>query len=154
MSTVNPSTAEQRRTLGWGARFDLIAPGLDIGCDLVLRADGTDLDLVSGVDLLAQDLRLALTTALGSSVFDTSFGFDGINAIATETDARLTRERVRIAVIRVLQREPRVRRVVDVAFVAPSTELSGETRVLEVRAVFEVAGGERLSLDIGKVPLT
>ncbi len=145
------ATTDLRRQLGWGVRLDPIAPGLDVGADLALTPDGNDLAITYGVDLLVQDLRLALTTLLGSSIFDTGYGFDGVNVLAVETDRRLSRERLRVAVIRVLQREPRIKRITAV-----SIEESSEPgdRTLVISASFEVHGGAALRFDIGKVPLT
>src|SRR5687768_4441507 len=73
----------------------------DLGRDLRLAAgpNGRDLARVRGLDNLAQSLAIALTTLLGSDLFNTEFGFDGLNALVEETSPLLTRERVRVAVI-------------------------------------------------------
>src|SRR6266542_4789440 len=118
------------RVLGWAPACDPLAqPGgagdgplrvltgqSDLGRDLRLVAgpNGRDLARVGGLDNLAQSLAIALTTLLGSDLFNTEFGFDGLNALVEETSPILTRERVRVAVIQVLRRDPRVRQIVDV----------------------------------------
>src|SRR5215472_19064300 len=100
----------RERALGVGPAFSLIAPGVDLGRDIAFTDQGTGLDLalVKGFDNLTQSLSVALTTRLGDDVFNTTFGFDGINAIAEETSPAMQRERIRISVIVVLKKDPRV----------------------------------------------
>ena len=69
---------------------------------------------MDGVDNLAQALAIALTTPLGGDVFNIDFGFDGLNAMTEESPPVLVQERIRIAVISLLQKDPRVGRIVDV----------------------------------------
>ena len=146
----------RRRVLGWGALAAEVFPGADLGRDLVLARNAAgrlDLALVEGMDNLAQSLTVALTTRLGDDVFNVDFGFDGLNALVEETNPILVRERVRIAVIRTLKRDPRVGRIVDV-------KLAGEgqleplpaagARTLNVRVVFETLTGETLTVDLAK----
>jgi phage baseplate assembly protein W len=130
------------RLLGWSVACPPISPGLDVGRDLVLA--GGDLARVESIDALGQSLALALTTALGSDVFNTAFGFDGVNALSDEPDARLARERVRISVIKVLQAEPRVRQIVDV-------DLDDASRALNVRVAFETVSLDQATIDLGSV---
>src|SRR5689334_4444568 len=101
----------RQRLLGRGMACSPVS-GADLGRDLTLVSGprGVDLARVSGIDNLGQSLQIALTTLLGSDVFNTDFGFDGLNALATETDPILVRERLRISVVQVLRRDPRVRR--------------------------------------------
>lgn len=113
-----------KRILKEGIETTPIFPGKDIQRDIVLSQsdNGLDFAMVSGFDNLAQVLETALTTRLGDDIFNINFGFDGINAIAEETNAILQKERIRIAVIRVLEKESRVRRILDV-------QLSGDDRM-------------------------
>jgi phage baseplate assembly protein W len=118
--------------------------------DLVVGPHGLDLARVSGMDNLGQSLRVALTTLLGSDLFNTSFGFDGLNALASETDPILLRERLRIAIIQVLRKEPRVRRIVDVKIGDDRLEAPvAGSRELDVRVRFETVTGEQGSADLG-----
>jgi hypothetical protein len=98
----------RRRLLGRG--LSLVKVG-DLGRDLTLTADGKDLALVDGVANLAQSLSVAVLTPLGSDVFDTAHGFDGLNALADETTPLLQRERVRVSMVQLLRRDARVGRV-------------------------------------------
>lgn len=150
----DPLTTQRERALGWSLAFEPIAPGIDLGRDLRLVAgvNGLDLARVSSLDNLSQSLSVALTTLLGDDVFNRAFGFDGLNALVEETDPVLARERVRIAVIRVLRQDNRIRRIVDV-------NLSGDgrlapppagSRVLDVRVVFETVTGEQAAVNLGR----
>ena len=151
--------ARQDRLLGWGLAFEPTFPGLDVARDLAFAdgPGGRDLALVRGLDNLAQSLAVALTTLQGSNVFDTEFGFDGLNALAEPTEPVLVRERVRIGVIKVLNRDPRIRRIVDV-------DLDGDrldpgagaalraSRTLEVQVQFETITQEQASVRVGELP--
>ncbi|MEK8105534.1 hypothetical protein NKG94_11035 [Micromonospora sp. M12] len=55
---------------------------------------------------MAQSLAVALTTLRGSNVFDATFGFDGLNALAEQIEPNLIREQVRIGIITLLDRDP------------------------------------------------
>lgn len=145
----------RRRLLGWSAACEPIMPGVDLGRDLVLSGgNGTPLDLarVESIDCLAQSLTIALTTALGSDVFNTSFGFDGVNALADETEPVLMRERVRVSVVQVLRKEPRVRQILDVDVAGERLQppRSGSRR-LDVTVTFETVSLDRPTMQLGRV---
>jgi phage baseplate assembly protein W len=141
----------RRRLLGEGLACTPIS-SFDVGRDLELVSgpDGLDLARVSGIDNLGQAIRIALTTLRGSDVFNTEFGFDGLNALATETDPILLRERVRIAVIQVLRRDARVRRIVDVKLGEGQLEAPAPgSRVLDVEVAFETVTGDQSTVNLG-----
>jgi phage baseplate assembly protein W len=145
----------RRRLLGWSLACPETEPGADLGRDLALatNADGKiDLALVESMDNLAQSLTVALTTALGSDVFNTRFGFDGINVLADEPDPLLARERVRISVVQLLQKDPRVRRIVDVSLTGAGIEpVSPGSRTLDVQVSFETVSLDQPTLTLGSV---
>ena len=152
----NPSQQTEllrTRLLGRGLRAEEITPGFDHGRDLALAngPNGRDLSFVSGMDNLGQDLKIALTTPLGGDVFNTGFGFDGLNALAEETAPVLMRERVRVAVIKLLTRDPRVRRILDVDLGSASPSAPVLARTLEVEVAFETATGEKLNFRLGEL---
>jgi phage baseplate assembly protein W len=141
----------RRRLLGQGlACTPTPTSGLGRDLELISGPQGVDLVRVVGIDNLGQALAIALTTLLGSDVFNTEFGFDGLNAVATESDPILLRERVRIAVIQVLRRDPRVRRVVDVKLgEGPLEAGTPGSRELEVKVLFETVTGDQSTVDLG-----
>ena len=143
--------ALRRQLLGWSVACPLIEPG-DIGRDIALAADPAtglvDLARVEQVDALGQSLSLALTTALGSDVFDTQFGFDGIRAIAEEISPAIARERIRIAVVQVLRRDPRVRRIDDVEL---GDDFAPGRGILNVSVAFQTAAGDDARATLGEV---
>ncbi|HEX6683621.1 MAG TPA: hypothetical protein VF062_12540 [Candidatus Limnocylindrales bacterium] len=143
----------RRRILGWGVQCEPIYPGVDLGRDITLRhgPEGVDLAVVEGIDCLAQDLAHALTTLLGSDVLNTTFGFDGLSALAQETTPILVQERIRVAVVAVLGRDPRVRRIVDVKFEDSRLEAPVPgSRELGVRVAFETMTDDRVTIDLGR----
>ena len=148
----------RKRLLGWSLAFREVAPGVDLGRDLVLtdESSSSELERVEGSDNLAQSLQVALTSALGSDVLNVGFGFDGLNALAEETDPALARERVRVAVVNTLRRDPRVLRIIDLQLADDSDEpgAAGSVdswRTVNVRVAFETVGGERASVSVGGV---
>jgi phage baseplate assembly protein W len=141
----------RRRLLGRGLRC---APIGDLARDLVLsRAAGgrLDFDFVAGVENLAQSLAVALTTPLGGDVFNAQFGFDGLNALAEQTSPILQRERIRVSIVALLRKDPRVSRIVDVRLADQRLEQpsTGARRQLEVRVAFEAVSGDQLTVNSG-----
>ena len=146
----------RRRLLGRGLAVMPVHGGLDLGRDLVLAAQGDpparDFVTVAGIDNLAQALTIALTTPLTGDVFNVDFGFDGLNALAEETSPVMVQERIRIAVVTLLKKDPRVRRIVDVQLQDGRLLSPGaNTRELEVRVVFETITADTTSVELGKV---
>jgi hypothetical protein len=151
----------QRRLLGWGVACQPIYPGVDLGRDISLA--GGDLATVSGFVNLSQDLAVALTSALGADPFNTGFGFDGVNALAEESNPLLVRERIRVSIIKLLKNDPRVRRILDVKLLdgrldplasnSPSGLDTATQRSLNVRVAFETVTGDQSSLDLGGVKI-
>src|SRR5215217_4431641 len=146
---------QRRRLLGFSLRCAPTLAASDHGRDLVLArsGDGTtrDFALIEGMDNLGQALAVALTTPLGGDVFNIDFGFDGVNAISEETVPIMVQERIRVAVITLLQRDPRVRRIVDVQLQDGRLTRPANMRALEIKVVFETVTGDTTTLDVGKV---
>lgn len=146
--------ALRKRLLGWGLECELVAD-YDIGRDLrLVRNESGKLDFatIEGIDNLGQALCVAVTTALGADPFNVSFGFDGVNAISTETNPFMQRERVRIGLVTLLRKEPRVRRIVDIQLQDERlTQPIAGARTVDVRVVFETITADQTALDLGEV---
>lgn len=158
----------RRRILGWGLACNPIYPSLDIGRDLEMTvgANGRDFVRVEAMDNLGQSLEIALTTLFGSDIFNTQFGFDGLNALVEETNPILMRERVRISIIQLLRKDYRIRQIVDLKLLDArlnSPESSADNslsleeklerwRSLDVKIVFETISGEEFSINLGVNP--
>jgi hypothetical protein len=146
----------RRRLLGFSLLCEPTEGPHDLARDLVLgpSGDGSTRDFVrvEGVANLGQALTVALTTPLRGDVFNIDFGFDGLNALAEETVPIMVQERIRVAVITLLHKDPRVRRIVDVKLQDGRLSNPGaNSRVLDVRVVFETVTGDTQTLDLGKV---
>ncbi len=146
----------QQRLLGWGLVCDPTLPGGDLGRDLRLEVgpNGRDFARVSAMDNLGQNLTIALTTRLGDDIFNSKFGFDGLNAIAEGTETILVRERIRISIIQVLRRDPRIRRILDVKLNDGRLESApAGSRELDVSVAFETVTGDQNTISLGKAGL-
>lgn len=155
----------RERLLGWGVALKPVFPGMDMGRDIVFTssARGRDLAVVRSMDNLSQDLEVALTTLLADDPFNTRFGFDGLNALAHETNPVLQRERVRMSVIGTLKQDPRVDRILDVKLAGG--QLGDDTvdeaervrlkhsRTLKVEVGFQTVSGDRAVIQLGEVPI-
>jgi phage baseplate assembly protein W len=155
MATSNSTDAARLRlVLGWDIQSVATAPGVDLGRDVKfgLSASGRDLQVVAGAENLGQQLTTALTTSLGADPFDTRFGFDGLRALVEELTPLMQRERIRVAIIQTVARDPRVRRIVDVRF--DQTEgsevlgFSAGSRDLSVRVEFETVTGASAAVNV------
>ncbi len=156
MDPEREQTILRRKLLGFGLLCAPTQGALDLGRDLVLAPGGDgstrDFALVEGMDNLGQALTVALTTPLTGDVFNVDFGFDGLNALAEETVPIMVQERIRIAVITLLQKDPRVRRIVDVQLQdGRLTNPGANIRELDVKVVFEAVTRDTTTLDLGKV---
>lgn len=162
--TERERQAAQRRYLGWGLAFEPTMAGVDLARDIVFDdgPNGRALALVEGTGNVAQSLAVALTTLRGSNVFDATFGFDGLNALAEQIEPNLIREQVRIGIITLLDRDPRVRKIVDVnlddgrlgagrADDAAAAALRS-SRTLQVQVQFETITDDRLSVHLEELP--
>lgn len=125
MSEPLPASTQDvaRQVLGWGLAMEEIAPGQALGFDLAWRSgpQGSDLRLVEGAENLAQDLAVALLTPLGSDLFNIRFGFNGLEALTRPLEPAAAREFLRLAVVRTVGTDPRIRQVLGVTLepVAP-----------------------------------
>jgi hypothetical protein len=129
----------RRRLLGVGLRADPV-DRRDLARDVSLRrtSGGVDLDIVDGLEALAQDLAVGLTTLRGSDPFNVRFGFLGLGPLAEQTSPAITREALRSAVAQVVGADARVRRITELAATTPTTRV----RNLSVRVAFETVSGD------------
>ena len=144
MTPADQQIASQRSLFGFDIATEQTLPGGDIGRDVVFT-DG-DFATAAGIDNLSQALTLALTTRLGDNVFNATYGFDGINALADETDPVLQRERIRISVISLLQRDQRVRQITDVVL---DGDVLSSSRTLDVSVSFVTTASTQASVSLG-----
>ena len=151
MAAANSADLLRNQLLGRGLALAVFP---DNGRDLRIvdsASGGTELAFVAGIDNLAQALAVAVTTPLGGDVFNLQFGFDGLNALAEPGSPLVVRERVRVAIVNLLRRDPRVSRVVDVRLLDARLDAPqpSPSRRLEVRVVFETVTADRLALTAG-----
>lgn len=173
MTGIDPTREAElarNRLLGWSLECEAIEPGVLLGRDIVIEAgpNGLDFARVQGVGALTQALTLALTTLRGDDIFNVTFGFDGLNAMVDGTDPILTRESIRVAVVQVLGREPRVGRILDVKLIDGRLQLTAEGTLLDtsteeerldarrnrevnVGVAFETISGEQTKLNLTTV---
>lgn len=163
--------AQERRILNWGPRIDPIHDGALQYGDIALAdtGGGRDLVLTEGVDNLHQQIGAAIVTALGADPMNVGYGFAGYAAIAEETNPMMRREKLRFAVLAVLNADPRVKQVLRVligaeieAFragtsapadpgAASGTPDIGSWGTTRIEAQFTIPGGETVRLAVGPV---
>jgi hypothetical protein len=145
-------TVRRRRLLGVGVRAGLV-DGSDLARDVGLRSTpgGVDLDIVEGLEALAQDLAVGLTSLRGSDPFNARFGFLGLGPLAEQTSPAIAREALRSAVAQLVAADPRVRRITQLTASTPSVG----SRTLDVTVSFEAisdAGGSLTVAGLGPRP--
>lgn len=146
--------ASPARILGKGLMLEATEPSQDIGLDIAFDRGpaARGLRVVAGDDALTQDLRVALCTGLGVDPLNRNFGSDAFKAMADETDPLMLRERIRVAIIRVLKADSRVRRVVEVRVGGESRPFQGASQgrgtALDVLAIYETVLREVASISI------
>jgi hypothetical protein len=84
------------------------------GGDLAF-ADG-DLALVSGRDNLLQALQVMIETPFGADIFNVNYGFDALGALGQPQSVRMTRDLVRLQIVKSLDLDDRVREIKEVVF--------------------------------------
>jgi phage baseplate assembly protein W len=171
MARTALTPAQERRILNWGpAIAPIFESALQYG-DIVFgpSAGGRDLVLAEGVDNLRQQITSAIVTALGADPMNVGYGFGGYAAIADESHPMMRREKLRFAVLSVLQADPRVKQVLrvligseieafrtgtpataDPAAAAGSPDIAG-WGTTRIEAQFTIAGGETVRLAVGPV---
>lgn len=138
----------EKRSLGWGLAVEPVAESDYTRVDIAFSRDGAAaLKRIDGQQALRQDLTLAFCTGRGTDPLNVDFGFDGPRLVAEEDDRALLRERLRAAAAVVCDRDPRIRKVLDVQLRAVSAEAvvaekNGPLRVLEITVRFETALGK------------
>jgi hypothetical protein len=162
---------QERRSLQWGPAIVPIFESAQQYGDIALGPSpgGRDLVLAEGVGNLHQQLTAAIVTALGTDPMNVGYGFGGYAAIADETNPIMRREKLRFAVLSVLQADPRVKQVLRV-LIGPEIEAyrSGESAgagaadaaatpdaagwgTTRIEAQFTIPGGETVRLAVGPV---
>ena len=144
-----------RALLGWGMKTTSTVGGLAQAQDITFQ-DG-DLALLSGLEMIEQDLSAAFTTSMGADPLNTNFGFDGFAVIAEESDKFILRERLRISVINLLRRGPRIGKI-DQVMIGQERQDAGiraepdPTGTLGIHAIFRLEGrSERINIKIGSI---
>jgi hypothetical protein len=155
------SEREARRLIGWGPVTESIAGKVEQTQDIVWR--NGDLVIDGGLPTLEQDLAAAFVTGLGRDPLNPGFGFDGFDVISREPDRFILRERLRVAVVNLLKRDPRVDRVDQVLIgrdeikaarpdEAAAKKDEPEIGLLQIEVAFVLRGsGEQVRFNVGSV---
>lgn len=136
------------RYFGRGLRLTQVAPD-SLGVDIAWEdgPSGRRLAMVAGGDNLGQDLRVALLTVTGSDPFNVAFGFDGLRVLSEGLAPPMVEEMLRLAVLKTVALDPRIRRVLDVRM----AETEPGSRRWKVEVELQTVLGEVLNLVLGTV---
>lgn len=154
---MTQTNQQQLRAFGKGIGLKPIDPHGDIGVDLDFARpseDGAprDLKMITGLDVLLQDLSVALTSGLGTDPLNMTFGSSAYQALADHSDPFLRREAVKVAVVRVLKADPRVRRILEVR-ISDDPAASGQRQTeMNLTVVFDTILDERATIDVEGIP--
>ncbi|MEJ8560059.1 hypothetical protein QTO30_01575 [Yoonia sp. GPGPB17] len=148
---------QRRRAFGRGIGLKPIDPEGDIGLDLdfsgpVAEGAPRDLRMIEGIDVLLQDLSVALTTGLGTDPLNTTFGSGAFQALADQSDPFMRREAVKVAVVSVLKADPRVRRILEVQVDDDPAAPGQRQTELNLKVMFDTILDERATLDVEGIP--
>jgi len=121
-----------------------------------------DAVLVSGIDNLRQQLTTAIATAYRSDPLNLDHGFDGLRVMSEEREPTMLQQRLRFAVLAVLQRDPRIVKVLRILVgdeIEPAPASRGQYSepgegygTAKVHARFVIRSGETLDLALGPIP--
>ncbi len=87
--------------------------------DLVFQynADGLrELQMITGIENLAQGLRITVETPLGSDIFNQLFGFDLYSILRGGYNLAMTKQLIRLHVVKTISGDDRVLRIEELAF--------------------------------------
>jgi len=159
------SEDEERKLMKWGLEIEAMYDGAHQYGDILLSdgPGGRDVQLKSGVPNLGQQLTSAIATALGTDPLNLSYGFAGLQALSEETSPLMRREKLRFALVEVLQADPRVRQITRIligeeiavfytgnaggtSISASATTPGSDQRALKVEAQFTIHSGENVTL--------
>lgn len=135
-------TPEQERQ-AFGASF-----ALEDG-DLVFEevAGARRLREVAGRENLLQALELRVLTPYGSDIFNVLYGLDYAQIFGSAEGARMTRELIKLNLVRTLATDARVSEVRDVVF--GEDEASRLRRRWRVEVQLETSGADEIALQLG-----
>jgi hypothetical protein len=81
-----------------------------------LQLVGGDLATVAGQDNFLQAMQVMIETPLGTDIFNVSYGFDLAGIISQPQGLRLTKELIRLNIVKSLSRDDRIREISEVVF--------------------------------------
>ena len=138
----------EARFFGRGVRVVQVAPD-SLGVDIAWEEgpEGRRLAMQAGGPNLGQDLKIALLTATGSDLFNVAFGFDGLRVLTGTMTPQMTEEMLRLAVLKTVALDARIKRVLDVRLSDPEPGSRRWSVEVEVQTVL----GDVLKLLLGDV---
>ena len=75
-----------------------------------------DLALVVERDNFMQAMQVMIETPLGTDIFNVNYGFDLINILSLPNSVRLTKELIRLNIVKSLSQDNRVREIREIVF--------------------------------------
>jgi hypothetical protein len=75
-----------------------------------------DLALVVGRDNFMQGIKVMIDTPLGTDIFNVNYGFDLMNILAQTNSIRVTKELIRLNIVKSLSQDDRVREIREIVF--------------------------------------
>ncbi|SRR6266487_4200726 len=102
------------------------------------NADGLqELQMIAGIENLAQGLTITVETPLGTDIFNQLFGFDLYNILRGGYNLAMTKQLIRLHVVKTISGDDRVLRIEELAF-------DDEPRFTELNPGADLAEAKRL----------
>lgn len=109
--------------------------------------DGRGLRDVAGRENLLQALELRVLTPYGSDIFNVLYGLDYGQIFGSPDGLQMTRELIRLNLVRTLATDPRVAEIRDIVFA--EDELSRLRRRWQVEVQVETSTTDEIALQLG-----
>lgn len=93
--------------------------------DLVFS--GRDLSMITDRDNLLQAVQVMIGTPFATDFFNVNYGFDFVNSLVRPQGIRMTKELIRLSVVKSLSLDDRIREIQEIVF-------SDEPRFFEINA--------------------
>jgi phage baseplate assembly protein W len=100
----------------FGRSFHLVNGDLHLVSRKIDNETLNDLAIVVDRDNFMQGMQVMIDTPFGTDIFNVNYGFDFINILSQPNSIRLTKELIRLNIVKSLSQDNRVREIREIVF--------------------------------------